>query len=114
MTRAELPERLREHDGDLGLGHGQDPPQQQAGAGGRRAVGDLLAGKIGLGDDAARIVAQHVLRSGDHVSPYSSPSPASSSISMSDNRNARVLSAPWFKFGAVAPRPSRQPPVAAS
>ena len=94
VTRAKLFERSLEHDGNVGLGEREDACQQQAGARRGRVVGDLLAGKIGFGDDAARIVAQHVRGSSDHVCAYSKPSPASSSISASDNRNAMVLSAP--------------------
>ena len=94
VTRAKLLQRSLEHDGDVGLREREDACQQQAGARRGRVVGDLLAGKIGFGDDAAGIVAQHVRGSSDHDWAYSRPSPASSSISASDKRNAMVLSAP--------------------
>ena len=57
VTRAKLLERSLEHDGDVGLGEREDARQQQAGARRRRVLGDLFAGKIRFGDDAARIVA---------------------------------------------------------
>src|SRR3954452_12701795 len=93
VTAPEGDQRLLEHSDDFGLGEGEDPPHQEIGA--RRRVGaDLLAGQVRLGNDPAGIAAQNVRRAPDHDWSYSSPSSASSSISMSDNKKDTVLSAP--------------------
>ena len=94
VASAKQRERLGEHGGDLVLRDGEDARHQQAGAG-ADAGGDLLSRQIRFGDDAARITLESMggAPDSDHesvaalsLSAYSSPSPASSSIAMSDIR----------------------------
>ena len=113
VTVLEQSQRPLERFLHLGLGQGEDPLHQKAGA--RRGVGsDLLAGQVGLGDHAPRIGAQDMRGTPDHHPSYSNPSPARSSISISEIRKDTVLSAPWLTFSAVSLTPSRQPAVAGS
>src|SRR3954469_10440079 len=87
------------------LRDGEDPCHQQVGpvAG---VGGDLLAREVGFGDHPTGVVQQPMGGAPDHRalpsvhqavtgawSPYSRPSPASSSISIKASRNERVLSA---------------------